>query len=101
MSSKTLENFKLINMDSTNIFNPTDVWISIFKADRSFYIKGTMIEGHILNDLVLESDKLCIRYNWDFQDSVDVEVYGNGRQGWYRLSIPQFHAIRNYIAEIQ
>ena len=96
-----LEDFKLISLDLTALIDPLEVWIEIFHADREFTIPGQLIEGFLYNDQVLETDKICLRYNWQMIDYIDVEVYGKYRQAWYRLTLSQFAQIRNYIAEIQ
>jgi len=97
---KSIRNFEFISLDLTDILNPKDVWIDIYAPDREFYIEGELKEGHIRDNQVIESDKICLRYNWDLKDFVDVEIYGNGRCAWYRLSIKQFNKIRYYIQEI-
>lgn len=93
-------NFLLDPLDVTDVFNPKTVWIEIFKPDKSFYIEGNLMEGYIRNNMVLECDKLCIRYNWNFKDYIDVEVYSHGRNAWFRLNEKQFNKIKYMIKEI-
>lgn len=97
---KLLQNFKLEALDITNLSNPKTVWIEIFKPDREFIIDGDLIEGYIRDNRVLESDQICLRFNWEMKDFIDVEIYGNGHMAWYQLTIPQFNKIKYFIKEI-
>lgn len=79
-----------------------DVWIELFKPEQEFIISGNLIEGKLYKNLVKLTDKLCLRYAWNLQSFIDVEVYGLGsnRQAWFRLDISQFNLIKNYIKEL-
>lgn len=88
---------ELINLLETN----NDVFIEVFHPDRSFVIEGKLMEGFISDNLVLEQDKLCIRYSWDLKEFIDIECYSNGRSAWYRLTEPQFNKIKYYLHNIQ
>lgn len=78
-----------------------NVYIDIFKPDRSFIIEGQIIQGSINNNLVLESDKICLRYSLFTKDFIDLECYGNGRMVWMKLTMKQFNKIKYYLAQIQ
>lgn len=96
-----LENFNFDLLDPKSIFDEDNVFIDICKPDRSFKIEGNLIEGRIPNNLVLESDKICLRYSFLMRDFIDVECYGNGRMAWFRLNLKQFAKIKYYLAFIQ
>jgi hypothetical protein len=87
-------------LDLPKELNSTDVFIEVFAPDSNFVITGMLMEGHISGDLVKETDMVCLRYYWDLGDYIDVEVYGNGRNAWYRLSKRQFNKIKNFLHEI-
>lgn len=96
----SLQNFKLNSLDITDVLNPQDVWIDVFAPDRQFKIEGVLMDGYINDDLVLDTDKLCLRYSWNLQDFVDIEVYSAGRSAWYRLTYQDFNKIKYFIHEI-
>ena len=78
-----------------------NVWIEVFKPSSDFHIEGELIEGYIRDNVVLLSDRLCIRYNLLQKEFVDVECFGNGRMSWHRCTMQQFKKIQHHIMEIQ
>ncbi len=89
-------------VDFTEVFRRSkEVLIEVYKPDREFFIEGELVEGGIAENLVREADTLCIRFSWDLQDFIDIEVYSKGRCAWFRLTHNQFDKIKNYIQEVQ
>ncbi len=97
---KIVPNCSVTTIDLIEMLSIDDVFIELFRPDREFVIEGTPIEGLLPDNLVLETDKLCLRFSWQLKDSVDVEVYGQGRLFWLRLSQAQFNKIKFYLHEI-
>lgn len=94
-----IQNFN--DKEMKELLNADGIWIEVFKPDREFKIEGELLEGFIRDNVVLTTDKICVRYNWLLKDYVDIEPYGNGRQAWYRLTMDQFNKIKYYLQGIQ
>lgn len=88
--------YKQINEYVQYILDTKNVFIDIYKPLEEFYIDGEIMEGKLKDNKVLLADKLCIRYN-NYDDFIDIEVYGHGRQCWYSLNPVQFTKIIKFI----
>ena len=100
MKPRPITKLELVHQGIDKFLAQKNTWIEIFHADSNFHIEGEVMEGYIADDLVLSTDKICVRYSQENRKVVDVEVYSNGRLCWYRCSLPQFSAIKYNLREV-